>query len=114
VSNDWETENRIINEFKNWIRNNKHLNEIEIYYIINSKQQDKIVKEDFTQFILKNLLFSKTEINDFKVERAMTLISMSKNKFLNINDLRQYILINIVLWERSEALSQILISSRPQ
>jgi hypothetical protein len=114
VSNDWETENRIINEFKKWIRNNKHLNEIEIYYIINSKQQDKILKEEFSQFILKHLLFSKMEINDFKVERALTLISLSKNKYLNINDLRQYILINIVLSERSEAPSQKLISLRPQ
>ncbi len=114
MSNDWETENRIINEFKKWIRNNKHLNEIEIYYIINSKQQDKILKEEFSQFILKHLLFSKMEINDFKVERALTLISLSKNKYLNINDLRQYILINIVLSERSEAPSQKLISLRPQ
>lgn len=100
MSNDWETENRIINEFKNWIGNNKHLNDIEMFFIINTKQQDKITKEDFAQFVLKHLLFSKSEINDFKIERVLTLISISKNKFLNINDIRQYIQFKKVLLEK--------------
>ena len=100
MSNDWETENRIINEFKNWIGNNKHLNDIEMFFIINTKQQDKITKEEFAQFVLKHLLFSKSEINDFKIERVLTLISISKNKFLNINDIRQYIQFKKVLLEK--------------
>jgi hypothetical protein len=79
----------ILKEFKNWIINNPNLSETDIFNLLTSRLDGKIVPEDFSDFILSKLLMTKSEINSFKVERAMTLISISKNKILGVNDIRQ-------------------------
>lgn len=79
----------ILKEFKNWIINNPNLSETDIFNLLTSRLDGKIVPEDFSDFILSKLLITKSEINSFKVERAMTLISISKNKILGVNDIRQ-------------------------
>ena len=88
--NSWDVENRVLIEFKQWILNNQSLNQNEIFTAIDYDFDGTISNQDFKKFLIQKLKFIKNDINDFQIDRALQMVSMSKNKFLGLNDIKKY------------------------
>ena len=91
VQNNNYIENVILDEIRKFIRKNKNLSDNEIFEIIDKDCDGLINMDDFKKFITHNLQISKYEYNDYKIERVMMSISLSKNKQIGLNDIREFI-----------------------
>lgn len=94
VNNDWETEERIINEFKKYLKINcidRKLTIYEIFALLDFNCDGKVDVNDMKKFIIDKMLFSVYEINDFKTERVLQHISRSKLNFFTIHDVKEFI-----------------------
>jgi Ca2+-binding EF-hand superfamily protein len=93
VNNDWNLENKILKEFSKWVRNNLKLTGDELFMVLDFDCDGKISIEDFKKFLIEKLKFSNFEINtnsDYKVERVMQRISLTKNKNIGLADLKDF------------------------
>ena len=84
-------ENVIINEFANFIKNNLHLSETEIFALIDKDCDGIINIKDFKYFIINSLSISSFEFNDYKIERVMQVLSLTKNKQISLIDIKEFI-----------------------
>ena len=84
-------ENVIINEFANFIKNNLHLSETEIFALIDKDCDGIINIKDFKYFIINSLSISSFEFNDYKIERVMQVLSLTKNKQIGLIDIKEFI-----------------------
>ena len=92
VKNDNKIENRIISEFASWIaKANDKLCDTELFALIDRDSDGLISLEDFKFFVIDSLRISKNEFNDYKLERVMQTISLTKNKNIGLGDIREFI-----------------------
>ena len=92
IKNDNRIENVIVNQFAAWItKMNDKLCDTEIFSIIDRDSDGLISLEDFKFFVIDSLGISKNEFNDYKLERVMQRISLTKNKNIGLGDIREFI-----------------------
>ena len=85
--NNWDDENRILDELKKWIADNYMLNENEIFTALDYDFDGNITTRDFRRFLIEKLKFMNSDFNDLQLERVLQQISISKNKFIGLNDI---------------------------
>ena len=109
IKNNWETENKIISSFNNFLKIDcldRKLTIYEIFAFLDKDSDGKVNVNDFKSFILEKLLFSPYEINNFKLERVLQHISKSKVNFLTIHDIKEYIN-DFILENNCEAIEEL-------
>ena len=79
----------MLNEFRQWIVNNQSLKDNEIFTAIDYDFDGNITSSDFKKFLIEKLKFIRNDFNDFQIERALQQISISRNKFIGLNDIKQ-------------------------
>ena len=81
----------ILDELSKFIsRHSNKLNDVEIFSLIDKDSDGIISLEDFKYFVIDSLGISKIEFNDYKLERVMQSISLSKNKNIGHGDIREF------------------------
>ena len=91
VNNNNTIENVILDELSKFIsRHSNKLNDTEIFSLIDKDSDGIISLEDFKYFVIDSLGISKIEFNDYKLERVMQSISLSKNKNIGFGDIREF------------------------
>ena len=91
VNNNNTIENIILDELSKFISKHAHkLNDVEIFSLIDKDSDGIISLEDFKYFVIDSLGISKIEFNDYKLERVMQSISLSKNKNIGLGDIREF------------------------
>ena len=91
IRNNNKIENTILEEFSQWIINNKHLSDSEIFGVIDKDSDGLISIEDLKYFITDSLGISDIEFNNYKLERVMQTISLTKNKNIGLPDIKEFI-----------------------
>lgn len=91
AKNNNSIENVIINEFGAFINKNLHLCETEIFSLIDKDSDGIINIKDFKYFVINSLSISQYEFNDYKLERVMQALSLSKNKQIGLIDIKEFI-----------------------
>jgi Ca2+-binding EF-hand superfamily protein len=66
------------------------MNDVEIFSLIDKDSDGLISLEDFKHFVIDTLGISKIEFNNYKLERVMQSISLSKNKNIGLGDIREF------------------------
>jgi Ca2+-binding EF-hand superfamily protein len=101
VENNTKTENYILKRIARYLMENLNkLKEEEIFCLIDKDGDGVVSLEDFKYFVIKELGVFKSEINDFKLERVMQNISLSKN-------------LNITFADISELITKIKLNQKP-
>ena len=101
VENNTKTENYILKRIAKYLMENLNkLKEEEIFCLIDKDGDGVVSLEDFKYFVIKELGVFKSEINDFKLERVMQNISLSKN-------------LNITFADISELITKIKLNQKP-
>jgi len=91
VHNNNTIENVILDELSNFISSHAHkMNDVEIFSLIDKDSDGLISLEDFKHFVIDTLGISKIEFNNYKLERVMQSISLSKNKNIGLGDIREF------------------------
>ena len=91
VNNNNTIENVILDELSQFIsKHSNKLNDTEIFSLIDKDSDGIISLEDFKYFVIDSLGISKIEFNDYKLERVMQSISLSKNKNIGLGDIREF------------------------
>ena len=81
----------ILDELSKFIsRHSNKLNGIEIFSLIDKDSDGMICYENFNYFVIDSLGISKIEFNDYKLERVLQSISLSKNKNIGHGDIREF------------------------
>jgi Ca2+-binding EF-hand superfamily protein len=92
--NNWDTEEMILNEFSQWLKQNHRVSENELFTALDYDSDGIIGANDFKTFLLKVLNFTTKDFNDFQLERILQHISLTKNKNICLIDLHEFILKN--------------------
>ena len=91
VNNNNTIENVILDELSQFISRHAHkLNDTEIFSLIDRDSDGIISLDDFKYFVIDSLGISKIEFNNYKLERVMQSISLSKNKNIGLGDIREF------------------------
>ena len=91
VNNNNTIENVILDKLSKFIsRQSKRMNDAEIFSLIDKDSDGIISLDDFKFFVIDSLGVSKIEFNDYKLERVMQSISLSKNKNIGLGDIREF------------------------
>ena len=90
IQNNNKIENVILKEFTNWILQNKYLSDSELFEIIDKDSDGIISLEDLKAFIIEYLHISEIEFNEFKLERVMQILSITKNKNIGLVDIKEF------------------------
>ena len=91
VNNNNTIENVILDKLSKFIsRQSKRMNDAEIFSLIDKDSDGIISLDDFKYFVIDSLGISKIEFNDYKLERVMQSISLSKNKNIGLGDIREF------------------------
>ena len=91
VNNNNTIENVILDELSKFIsKQSNKMNDTEIFSLIDKDSDGIISLEDFKYFVIDSLGISKIEFNDYKLERVMQSISLSKNKNIGLGDIREF------------------------
>ena len=91
VNNNNNIENVILDKLSEFIsKHSKKMNDTEIFSLIDKDSDGIISLEDFKYFVIDSLGISKIEFNDYKLERVMQSISLSKNKNIGLGDIREF------------------------
>ena len=91
VNNNNNIENVILDKLSKFIsRQSKRMNDAEIFSLIDKDSDGIISLDDFKFFVIDSLGVSKIEFNDYKLERVMQSISLSKNKNIGLGDIREF------------------------
>ena len=91
VNNNNTIENVILDELSKFISKQSYkMNDTEIFSLIDKDSDGIISLEDFKYFVIDSLGISKIEFNDYKLERVMQSISLSKNKNIGLGDIREF------------------------
>ena len=91
IENNNEIENKILNKLSSFlIRQSKKLNDCEIFGLMDKDSDGLISLEDFRSFVINELNISKNQFTEFKLERVMQTISLSKNKNIGLADIREF------------------------
>ena len=91
IENNNRIENIILNKLSAFfIKHSKKLNDCEIFGLMDKDSDGLISLDDFRTFVINELNVSKNEFTDFKLERVMQTISLSKNKNIGLADIREY------------------------
>jgi Ca2+-binding EF-hand superfamily protein len=94
ASNNWNTEQWILDEFSQWLKLNHRVSENELFTALDYDSDGIIGANDFKTFLLSRLNFSNHDFNDFQLERTLQHISLTKNKNICLIDLHEFILKN--------------------
>ena len=92
VQNDIDIENIILNKLNEYI--SKNINKLcdwEIFNLMDKDLDGIISLNDFKLFIINELGILESQINDFKLERVMQCISISKNLNITFADIKELI-----------------------
>ena len=91
VNNNNNIENVILDKLAKFIsRQSKRMNDAEIFSLMDKDSDGIISLDDFKFFVIDTLGISKIEFNDYKLERVMQSISLSKNKNIGLGDVREF------------------------
>ena len=91
VNNNNTIENVILDKLSKFIsKHSKRMNDAEIFSLIDKDSDGIISLDDFKFFVIDSLGVSKIEFNDYKLERVMQSISLSKNKNIGLGDIREF------------------------
>ena len=91
VNNNNNIENVILDKLAKFIsRQSKRMNDAEIFSLMDKDSDGIISLDDFKFFVIDSLGISKIEFNDYKLERVMQSISLSKNKNIGLGDIREF------------------------
>ena len=91
--NDWEVENLILSQFKNFIRKNEALTDNEFFVGMDYDFDGNISLADFKRYVQEKLNISDAELNKFKLERVLQQISLTKDTNLTLADIKQYYIV---------------------
>ena len=92
VQNDTDIENIILNKLDEYIlKNINKLCDWEIFNLMDKDLDGIISLNDFKLFIINELGILESRINDFKLERVMQCISLSKNLNITFADIKELI-----------------------
>ena len=91
INNNNKIENLILTKLSNWINDNKYLQDSEVFSIIDKDCDGIISINDLKYFIIKILGIPDIEFNEFKLERVMQNISLTKNKNIGLPDISEFI-----------------------
>lgn len=89
--NKWENEKWIIKEFSNWLRQNHKVSDNELFTAIDYDSDGIIALDDFKNFLIKRLNFSKYDFNNFQLEKTLQTVSLNRNKHILLSDLQDFI-----------------------
>ncbi|MCQ2816250.1 MAG: HU domain-containing protein [archaeon] len=90
AQNNHHIEKIIIKEFEDFLIKNKNLSDTEVFSLLDKDCDGLINLDDFKYFVIKHLSISKDEFNDYKLERVMQALSLSKNKNIGLNDIKEF------------------------
>ena len=91
IENNNKIENIILNKLSSYfIKHSKKLNDCEIFSLMDKDSDGLISLDDFRSFVINELNISKNEFTEYKLERVMQTISLSKNKNIGLADIREY------------------------
>ena len=86
--NDWIKENDVIEKFDEWLKENKNLNENEVFVLMDKDCDGSVSLEDLTNFLTQSLKIRINTISQYVIERVMQKISISiKTKTITFSDL---------------------------
>ena len=91
IRNNNSIENLILDKFSQWIHENKQLSDIEIFGVIDKDSDGIISINDLRFFVIDTLGIPDIEFNNFKLERVMQIISLTKNKNICLPDIKEFI-----------------------
>ena len=91
IRNNNQIEKVILEELSKWIIENKQLNASQIFGILDKDCDGLISIDDLKFFINDTLSISDIEFNEFKLERIMQNISLTKNKNIGLPDVIEFI-----------------------
>jgi Ca2+-binding EF-hand superfamily protein len=94
ANNSWDTEQWILREFSQWLKQNHRVSENELFTALDYDADGIIGPNDFKRFILERLNFSQYDFNEFQLERVLQHISLTKNKNICLIDLHEFIIKN--------------------
>ena len=92
VRNNNKIENEIIDAFCLWVKKNyTTLSDTEMFELIDSDGDGIVELKDFKKFCISQLGFSSVDMNDYKLQRVMQSISLTKNNNIGIGDIKEMV-----------------------
>ena len=92
MENNVIVENCILERLSEYIWKNLYkLKDSEIFCLMDKDRDGIISIEDFKSFVINELGIFKSQINDYKLERVMQVISLSKNLNITLADITEFI-----------------------
>ena len=92
IKNNSTFENEVISALCEWIKVNvTSLSDSEIFNIIDCDCDGKVSLNDLKQFCINELSFSPQELNDYKLQRVVQSISLTKNNNICFADIKEII-----------------------
>ena len=92
MENNNKIENMILNRLSEYfLKHFDKLTDLEFFCLMDKDSDGIISLEDFKSFIINELGIFKSQINDYKVERVMQSISISKNLNITLADISEFI-----------------------
>jgi Ca2+-binding EF-hand superfamily protein len=91
IKNNWEVENAVLSELKKWVKKHSKLNENEIFTAIDYNCDGSICLNDFKRFLTDVLYYPQYNLNNYKLERVLQHISLTKNKNIGLADIKDFL-----------------------
>jgi Ca2+-binding EF-hand superfamily protein len=91
IRNNWDIENGVLGELKSWVKKNSKLNENEIFAAIDYNCDGAICLSDFKRFLTDVLYYPQYNLNNYKLERVLQHISLTRNKNIGLADIKEFL-----------------------
>ena len=93
IQNDTNIENIILNNLAEYcLKNLEKLTDSELFVLMDKDRDGIISLNDFNNFCINELGIFQSQINDFKLQRTMQRISLSKNLNITLADIHEFII----------------------
>ena len=93
IQNDTNIENIILqNLAEYYLKNLEKYSDTELFVLMDKDEDGIISLDDFKYFCIKELGIFQSQINDFKLQRTMQRISLSKNLNITLADIHEFII----------------------
>ena len=92
IQNDTNVENEILQNFAEYyLKNLEKFSDSELFILMDKDRDGIISLDDFKNFVVNELGVFQSQINDFKLQRTMQRISLSKNLNITLADIHEFI-----------------------
>lgn len=91
VKNNWDIESIILQELIAYVKKNNKITSNELFTSMDFDCDGLIGLADFKRVLKEKLNFSQNDLNDYKIERAIQQISLTKDKNIGLADFIEFV-----------------------